>query len=251
MIKEILIIEDEKPNADRLKRLVALVRPEVNIVGVLESVSESIEWLQNNECPDLIMMDVRLPDGLSFEIFEKITPKCPIIFTTAYDEYAVRAFKFNSVDYLLKPVEQDELEHSFRSIEDWQPKDQTISIERLLNHFQKKEYRSRFLLPFRDGYKSVLVSDISYLYSEHKVTKARLQNGSEEVLPQTLEELEQQLDPKLFLRVNRQFIVHIDSIKHVHNYFNGKLKIELRKDPSLEIIVSRDKAGQIKTWMDF
>jgi len=251
MIKDILIIEDEKPNADRLKRLIAAVRPAVNIVSVLESVSESIEWLQAHECPDLIMMDVRLPDGISFEIFEKVTPQCPIIFTTAYDEYAVRAFKFNSVDYLLKPVEKDELEHSFRSAENRQQKDQTISIDSLLNHLQKNVYRSRFLLPFRDGYKSILTSDIEYIYSELKVTKARLQNGSEVVLAQTLEELEQQLDPKLFFRVNRQIILHIDSIRHIHNYFNGKLKIELKKNPALDIIVSRDKAGLIKAWMDF
>ncbi len=251
MIKNILIIEDEKPNADRLKRLISAVKPESNVLRTLESVSESIDWLLTNECPDLIMMDVRLPDGLSFEIFEKVKPKCPVIFTTAYDEYAVRAFKVNSVDYLLKPVEQEELEYSFRMAEERMLKNQTVSIENLLSQISKKEYRSRFLLPFRDGYKTVVVSDIAYLHSELKITKAKLLNGSEEVLSQTLEELEQQLDPKLFFRVNRQFIIHIDSIQHVHNYFNGKLKIELKKNPDLEIIVSRDKATAIKTWMDF
>ncbi|WP_221390973.1 LytTR family DNA-binding domain-containing protein [Dyadobacter sp. NIV53] len=251
MIKNILIIEDEKPNADRLKRLIAAVKPDANILGVVESVSESIDWLLANSAPDLIMMDVRLPDGLSFEIFEKVKPACPVIFTTAYDEYAVRAFKVNSIDYLLKPVEQDELEYSFRMAEERIQKNQIISIESILSQINKKEYRSRFLLPFRDVYKTVLVSDIEYLYSELKITKAKLSNGTEEVLPQTLEELEQQLDPKLFFRVNRQFIIHIDSIKHIHNYFNGKLKIELRKNPEVEIIVSREKATIIKNWLDF
>ena len=251
MIKNILIIEDEKPNADRLKRLISAVKPDANIVAVLESVCESVDWLLTNECPDVIMMDVRLADGLSFEIFEKVKPKCPVIFTTAYDEYAVRAFKVNGVDYLLKPVEQDELEHAFKMAEERQQNNSTISLESLLTHINKKEYRSRFLLPYRDGYKTVLVSDIEYLHSELKITKARLLGGSEEALSQTLEELEQQLDPKLFFRANRQFIVHIDAIKHIHNYFNGKLKIELRKSPDVEIIVSREKAVVLKGWMDF
>lgn len=251
MIKNILIIEDEKPNADRLKRIISAVNPGAKILAILESVSESVDWLSTNDCPDLIIMDVRLPDGLSFEIFERVNPKCPIIFTTAYDEYAVRAFKVNSVDYLLKPVVQEELEHSFRMAEEKMHSHQTISIESLLSHIGKKEYRSRFLLPFRDSYKTILVNDIEYLHSELRITKAKLSNGSEEVLPQTLEELEQQLDPKIFYRVNRQFIVHIDSIRHVHNYFNGKLKIELKQNQNVEIIVSRDKAVLIKAWLDY
>jgi len=251
MIKNILIIEDEKPNAARLKRLISVIKPDAVVLDVLESVSETVDWLLKNECPDLIMMDVRLPDGLSFEIFEQLNPKCPIIFTTAYDEYAVRAFKFNSIDYLLKPIEQDELEHSFRMVEEKQQNDTTKSIEGLLSQMTKKEYRNRFLLPFRDGFKTVLVNDIEYIYSELRITKARLQNGHEEVLPQTLEELEQQLDPKFFYRANRQFIVHIDAIRQIHNYFNGKLKIELLKSPAIEIIVSREKALAFKMWLDF
>lgn len=251
MIKNILIIEDEKPNADRLKRLILVVRKDANIVATLESVTESVEWLRANDCPDLIMMDVRLADGLSFGIFEQVKPTCPIIFTTAYDEYAVRAFKFNSVDYLLKPIEQDELEHAFKMAEEKQQALAARSIEALLNHVEKKDYRSRFLLPFRDGFKTVPVTDIIYFYSEFRITRAILADGSEEVLAQTLEELEQQLDPKLFFRANRQFIIHIDSIKHIHNYFNGKLKIELRDKSDVEIIVSREKATAIKGWLDF
>ena len=251
MIKNILIIEDEKPNAARLKRLISVIKPDAVVLDVLESVSETVDWLLRNECPDLIMMDVRLPDGLSFEVFEQLNPKCPIIFTTAYDEYAVRAFKFNSIDYLLKPIEQDELEHSFRMVGEKQQNDTTKSIEGLLSQMTKKEYRNRFLLPYRDGFKTVLVNDIEYIYSELRITKARLQNGNEEVLPQTLEELEQQLDPKFFYRANRQFIVHIDAIRQIHNYFNGKLKIELLKSPAIEIIVSREKALAFKMWLDF
>lgn len=251
MIHNILIIEDEKPNADRLKRFLSLLKPEATILGPIESVSESIEWLSANPCPDLIMMDVRLADGLSFEIFDQVKPKCPIIFTTAYDEYAVRAFKFNSVDYLLKPVEQDELETALRTAEQRQYVDTAQAIESLLGQVNKRDYRSRFLLPFRGGYKTVAVSEIEYIQSEFRVTRAKLSDGSEETLTQTLEELEQQLDPKYFFRVNRQYIVHIDAIRHVHNHFNGKLKLELRRHPELEILVSRDKALLIKVWMEF
>lgn len=251
MMRNILIIEDEKPNAARLRRLIAAVRPQANVLAILESVLESVQWLSTNPSPDLIMMDVRLADGTSFEILEQIHIQCPIIFTTAYDEYAVRAFKFNSVDYLLKPVEQEELEHAFKMAEEMQPGDTAITIEKLLSHIGKKEYRSRFLLPFRDGFKTVHVDELEYICSELKITKARLLNGNEEVLPQTLEELEQQLDPRLFFRVNRQFIVQIDAIKQIHNYFNGKLKIELKKSAAVEIIVSREKAVAIKLWMDY
>lgn len=251
MIKNILIIEDEKPNAARLSRLILLLRPQAIILEVLESVAESVLWLRSNPCPDLVMMDVRLADGTSFEILEQVNPKCPVIFTTAYDEYAVRAFKFNSTDYLLKPIEQDELEKALARAEQRDLGESTATLEKLLSHIGKKEYRTRFLLPFRDGYKTIGVTDIEYICSELKVTRARLLNGDEEVLAQSLEELEQQLDPNLFFRVNRQFIVHIEAIGHVHNHFNGKLKIELRKSPQIEIIVSREKATALKKWMDF
>ncbi len=251
MIRDILIIEDEKPNAARLSRLITAVRPKTIIPAILESVADSVQWLNSHSCPDLIMMDVRLADGNSFEILEQVRVTCPIIFTTAYDEYAVRAFKFNSVDYLLKPIEQDELANAISMAEERQQGESNIAIEKLLDHFKKKEYRNRFLLPFRDGFKTVSVSDIEYICSELKVTRARLRNGGEEVLAQTLEELEEQLDPRSFFRVNRQFIVHIDAIRHVHNYFNGKLKLELKKNPEMEIIVSREKAASLKEWMDF
>lgn len=251
MINTILIIEDEKPNADRLKRLISMIRPNAAIMEVIESVSESVSWLSSNKCPDLIMMDVRLADGLSFEIFDKTSFNCPIIFTTAYDEYAVRAFKYNSIDYLLKPIEKEELEKAFIMLEERNGPKPLQSIENLLSYINRKDYRSRFLLPYRDGFKTALVSDVEYFYSELKVTRARLLDGKDEVLQQTMEELEQQLDPKVFFRANRQFIIHIDSVMQIHNYFNGKLKITLRKSQDTEIIVSRDKALLLKNWMDF
>jgi DNA-binding LytR/AlgR family response regulator len=196
------------------------------------------------------MMDVRLSDGLSFEIFDKVKIESPIIFTTAYDEYAVRAFKYNSIDYLLKPVEQEELAAAFEKLDQISAPNHK-AVEGLLNFLQPKEFRTRFLLPFRDTYKAVLVSDIVYFSSEMKISRAKLKNGSEEIVPQTMEELEQQLDPKSFFRANRQFILHIDAIQQIHNYFNGKLKVDIKGSPNAEVIVSREKANLLKTWLDF
>jgi DNA-binding LytR/AlgR family response regulator len=228
MIQKVLIIEDEKPNADRLERLIKSVRPNAQIVDVLECICESIEWFESHEMPDVVMMDIRLSDGLSFEIFEKTTISCPIIFTTAYDEYAVKAFKYNSIDYLLKPVELDELERAFQKLESTSSAPEPASLANLLNYFQPKDFRTRFLLPYRDGYKSLQINDISYFYSKLKITRAKLHNGTEEIIPLTMEELEEQLNPKDFFRANRQFIIHVDAIEQIHNYFNGKLKIDFK-----------------------
>ena len=252
MIQKVLIIEDEKPNADRLERLIKSIRPNAQIVEVLDCICESVEWFETHEMPDVVMMDIRLSDGLSFEIFEKTSISCPIIFTTAYDEYAVKAFKYNSIDYLLKPVELDELERAFQKLESTSSVPEPASLANLLNYFQPKNFRTRFLLPYRDGYKSLQISDISYFYSKLKITRAKLHNGTEEIIPLTMEELEEQLNPKDFFRANRQFIIHVDAIEQIHNYFNGKLKIDLKKSPEdMELIVSREKASLLKAWLDF
>ncbi|MDX8567150.1 LytTR family DNA-binding domain-containing protein [Elizabethkingia sp. HX XZB] len=251
----ILIIEDERPNAERLKRLIQGIKPQANILSVLESVSESVEWLDTHERPDLIMMDIKLSDGLSFEIFDKTQlVDVPIIFTTAYDEYAIKAFKQYSIDYLLKPVDKDELAMAFEKYDQLDimvNKTTNPSIEKLLDEFRPKNYRTRFLLSYRDGFKTVMVGDVLYFYSEQKITKARLADGTDEIIPHTMDELEQQLDPKLFFRANRQFIICINAVEHVYNYFNNKLKVTMRKNTDVEIIVSRDKAPLLKNWMGY
>lgn len=253
VIKNVLIIEDEKPNAERLKRLLKKVRPHVHIAGTEETVLGSVEWLLQNPHPDVILLDIRLADGLSFEIFKEVEVKSSIIFTTAYDEYAVRAFKFNSIDYLLKPIEEEELITALEKCEMLLEgrQENHEKLYGLLDFLQTKDHRKRFLLPYRDGYKTLLVTEIGYFSSELGIVRAHLHNGESEIVPQTLEELEKQLDPELFFRANRQFILHIDSIAKVSNYFSGKLKLELRKNSQLEIIVSREKAPLLKSWMDF
>ncbi|MFZ4930507.1 LytR/AlgR family response regulator transcription factor [Chryseobacterium sp. Mn2064] len=252
-LNKILIIEDEKPNADRLKRLLLKLRPHAEVVAVEDSIISSVQWLENNAAPDMIMMDVRLADGLSFEIFNKFEIRSPVIFTTAYDEYAVQAFKYNSIDYLLKPIEEEELDMALRRYETFIETVPFVgtAIEGLLNYIQPKDYRKRFLIAHRDGYKTVLAEDILYFYTELGMSKAMLNTGIVENVPQTLEELEKQLDPKFFFRANRQFIIHIDSVRQISNHFNGKLKLELRKQPEMEVIVSREKASIFKSWMDY
>ncbi len=251
MINKILIIEDEKPNADRLQRLIRTIKPKAIVLEVLDSIADSVIWFNENEKPDVVMVDVRLSDGLSFSIFEQIKITCPIIFTTAYDEYAVKAFKYNSIDYLLKPIEQEELQAAFNKLESLSGEYQQQSLVGLLDFLQPKDFRSRFLLPYKDGYKMIQISDVAFFYSKLKITKAKLHNGSEETIPLTMEELESQLNPKIFFRASRQVIIHIDAIEQVHNYFNGKLKIDLKKNPEVELIVSRDRAGLFKSWMDY
>ncbi|WP_333661301.1 LytTR family DNA-binding domain-containing protein [Chishuiella changwenlii] len=252
-INTVLIVEDEKPNSDRLQRLLLSIRPNIEILSVEDSISSTVNWLKNNEHPDIIFMDVRLSDGLSFEIFNKVEFNSPVIFTTAYDEYAVRAFKYNSIDYLLKPIEAEMLEESLKKYENFFEMVPLVSmaIEGVVNYIQTKEYRKRFLLSYRDGYKTILTQDILYFYTENGISKGVLLNGQTEIIPQTLEELEKQLDPTQFFRANRQFIVHIDSVKQISNYFNGKLKVELKKAPEMEVIVSREKSSLFKSWMDY
>jgi two-component system LytT family response regulator len=198
-------------------------------------------------------MDVRLADGLSFDIFSRIKITSAVIFTTAYDEYAFRAFKVNGVDYLLKPIEREELEEAIRKAQ--QLKTRSInetSIEALLKHFKQPEdpYRSRFLLPYRDGYKTIAVADVDLIYSESKNTHLVLRNATVEVVTQTLEELEEQLNPRQFFRANRQYLVNIDSLESIHNHFHGKLKIVIRNNQKQEILISKEKAPLFKQWLD-
>ncbi|QNL51881.1 response regulator transcription factor [Olivibacter sp. SDN3] len=252
VIKKVLIIEDEEVNAQRLQRLLAKIRPEYEVLGILDSIGKTIAWLSHGEPLDLIFMDIRLADGISFEIFNLTEIKYPVIFTTAYDEYAVKAFKYNSIDYLLKPIEEEELETAVIKFESLlqQSFEQHLLIRNLLDYIDKREYREKFLLPYRDGYKKVDVEDIAFFYSQDGTCVATLFNGESNVIPKTLETLEQQLNPKYFFRANRQYIVHIRAIEKVHNYFNSKIKLDVKQSKE-GIIVSRLKATLLKEWLDY
>ncbi|WP_437918712.1 LytR/AlgR family response regulator transcription factor [Sphingobacterium sp. LRF_L2] len=250
MIERIVIVEDEKPNADRLKRLIGELYPRAEIKAVLDSVSDAVVWFREFGDPDLVLMDIRLSDGISFDIFEKVAIDCPIVFTTAYDEYAVQAFKYNSVDYILKPVEKEELRIALDKVQEYgMLSNSQESLEKLLAYVKPKNYRSRFLVPFRDGFQTILTGEICCIYTDMKLTKARLQNGKDVVLNISLDDLEKQLDPSIFFRANRQFIIHVDAVSQLVHYFNRKLKVVLHK-ADFEIIVSREKSNLLKDWLD-
>nr|WP_121271916.1 LytTR family DNA-binding domain-containing protein [Pedobacter schmidteae] len=249
----VLIIEDEMHNAQRLAKMLLEVEPAIQIEATLEGVEDTVNWLENNPEPDLMFMDVRLTDGLSFDVFSKTEVSCPIIFTSAFDEYALRAFKVNSVDYLLKPVSKNELQ---QSLDKFKASRKMPSMHAALKDIsaifaqQKKNYRSRFLLPIKDAYHTLPVEEICYFGTEFRVTKAVVANGRDYVIPFTLEELEEQLDPDTFFRANRQYLISNRAISKIHNFFNGKLTVELRPETPEKLIVSRDRAKLLKKWLD-
>jgi DNA-binding LytR/AlgR family response regulator len=262
----VLIVEDEQPNVNRLRRLLQAIRPEHQVVAVLGTVRESVDWLQTNVKPQLIFMDIRLADGICFDIFSQLTVTSPVIFTTAYDEYMMQAFKVNSIDYLLKPIDSDELTQALDKFDQLQTvhdssvsdsltrpqSDSSALYAELVDLYRKqlKAFRQRFLLPFRDGYITLSVQDVVYFFSETKITFADLKSGDKTMIPYTLEELEEELDPRYFFRANRQYIIHVDSIQSIHNYFNGKLKVLVGKKDAVEIIISKEKAPLFKQWLN-
>ena len=249
----VLIIEDEKPAARRLARLLADL--DVEVSRMLHSVEESVEWFQNNEHPDLIFLDIQLSDGLSFEIFDIIEVNSAIIFTTAYDEYALQAFKLNSIDYLLKPIDDEELEkalNQFKSLK--QPKEKLAldfnDIKKLLVNPIEREFKKRFTARVGQHIKIINADEIECFYSENKGTYAFTTEGRNYLLDVTLENLEDELEPQKFFRVSRKFYVNINHIKDIISYTNSRLKISLNHYNEQEIIVSRERVRDFKLWLE-
>lgn len=258
----ILVIEDEAHNSRMLCDLIAKLRPDWEVVDVLESVKDSVDWLTENKSPELILMDIQLSDGICFSIFEKIERQITsrIIFTTAYDEYAIRAFKVNSIDYLLKPINEQELENAFQKFEELRaenlPVDYSLSDDRdyYMNVIKsivegKKEFRTRFLITGFSGFQKLETKDIAYIYSDNKITFAVDFNEKEYTLDYNLEQMESELNPEQFYRLNRKVIANIEAIVKVSNDEGGKLKVILDPQPDFEINVSRLKASEFKIWM--
>lgn len=254
----LLIVEDEELAARKLNKMVLELEPNMCCLAITDSIAGTVSWLKENGLPDLILMDIELADGQSFEIFSRVDVRCPVIFTTAYDEFALKAFKVNSVDYLLKPVKPEELRtalEKFRSLRQSQISEgatqQNIGklIETLVAQQQGTQYRERFLV--RSGQRLMPVSSdaIAYFFTEDKLVFLRTCDNRKFVLDYTLDELEHQLDPRRFFRANRQFILNSYCIEEVHTWFNGKLKVNVRPKTEEEVIVSREKAGDFKAWM--
>ena len=248
----ILIIEDEKPAARLLQRKVEKMGLEVN--HMLHSVEESIAWFQNNSHPDLIFLDIQLSDGLSFEIFEAIDIKSAVIFTTAYDEYALRAFKLNSIDYLLKPIDEDDLEIAVNKFKA-RTSTQNISldfeaIKRMLVNPSEKDYKKRFSVKIGTQLKVITLDEIECIYSENKGTYIHTLDNRNYLIDNSLEVIERELDPNQFFRISRKFIIPLHSVKEIQMYSNSRLKIILPTYKDDEVIVAREKVSDFKTWID-
>lgn len=243
-----LIIEDEVLAAQALQKLLVEVSPEAEVLGVLETVEESIEWLENNDMPDLMFMDIHLADGSSFAIFEKVEINCPVVFTTAYDEYALKAFDVNSIGYLLKPINKKDLRRVME-------KYNTLALgrsqmQKFMTQMEPKQrrYRSCFLMPERDKLVPLPVANIAYIYIDSKSVKMVSFELKSYYMNVTLDDLMDILDPETFFRANRQFIVARSAIKDISIWFGNKLSVNLNVEVPEKIIISKARVSEFKTW---
>ena len=248
----VLIIEDELPAARGLAKLIHQCDDQINILGTIQSVKEGLEWFRQNDLPDLVFSDIQLSDDLSFEIFKHQKQNIPIIFTTAFDEYAIRAFEYYSIDYLLKPVKEELL---CRSLEKFQSVYQKkipvrLDFEELMKKLSKKEYKKRFLVFKGNALMPVQVEEVSYVYSDNGTSYLVLRNNVKFIIQETLDNLEEALDPIHFYRANRQMIVSLHAIKKIHQHFNQRLKLEVQPVFDKELFISKLKATEFKNWLN-
>ncbi len=256
MSMKIIIIEDEPLAAKRLQKLFFELEKDTEVVALLDSVRSTIEWLSVNAAPDLMLMDIQLSDGLCFDIFSATNIQSPVIFTTAYDEFALKAFKVNSVDYLLKPIDKDELEKAISKFKTQSgikstgiSSAQMNSVIELLAR-QHQQYKTRFLVKLGERLEPVSVTDIQYFIAEEKLTFLITQQGRKYVIEPSLDELELQLDPLQFFRLNRQFIASFHAIGTIFSHLNGKLKVQVKGLQKEDLYVSRERAPEFKKWLD-
>ncbi|MDL2223799.1 LytTR family DNA-binding domain-containing protein [Bacteroidales bacterium OttesenSCG-928-M06] len=248
---KVVIVEDEFVAAQSLQRLIVSVDEDITILAVLQSVEESIEWFTLNPAPDLVFMDIHLADGSSFSIFEKIDILCPIIFTTAYDEYSLKAFEVNSIDYLLKPISKKNLERALDKLKNLSGKKQnTELVADLLETLKQKKptYKSHFLIPHKDKLIPLSTDQVAFVYSEYKMAKIVTLKEQTYTLDMSLDELSRQLNPSFFFRANRQYILSHKSIDDIAIWFGGKLSINLILPTPEKIIVSRARVPEFKLW---
>jgi DNA-binding LytR/AlgR family response regulator len=245
----ILLIEDETAAAKQLRKMILETEPSFRVMTVLESVRETVLWLQTHT-PDLIISDIQLADGISFDIFGAVKTNIPVIFTTAYDEYMQRAFKINSIDYLLKPIDKTELAAAFNKFRSLQthPADIFNKLSGILKNMPVA--KSRFLVKKGSQYVMVTTDDISFIKADVKIVFLHTNAGDKYIIDESLDELEQLLDTAKFFRLNRRYLVPATSIQKIHSHFNGRLKIEVKGTDDKEIFVSKEKAAQFKLWLN-
>jgi DNA-binding LytR/AlgR family response regulator len=251
---KVLIIEDEAPAFRRLQKILEEVQPGIEIIEVIDSVEESVKWLKHHNPLDLIFMDIQLSDGISFEIFDQVKITRPVIFTTAFDEYMLKAFKVNSIDYLLKPIKVEDLAHSlqkFKSMKAAFGEKANPDLSTLISQIKidDRKFKSRFLVRQGEKLISIETNDIAYFQTRNGVLYLVTKEDKKYIMDQTLDELSQHLDPERFFRANRQFLIHFCSIKSVRKYYKGKLIIELSLPTNDSLTVSSERASIFKEWL--
>lgn len=255
---KILIVEDEELAVKKLTKTVNAVDETAEIIGVADSIKSTVEWLEKNPAPDLILMDIELADGQSFEVFNLTEVKSPVIFTTSYDEYALQAFKVNSIDYLLKPIQKEDLQMALSKYqqlkniykrEDGPQGSIDQIIKELQQKLQPKEYRKRFLVKHSQKLVSIEVEDIAYFFSDGRLNFFKTFDNKKFIVDYTMDELEEMLDPDRYFRISRSFYVSIDSVDQIHDYFGNRLLLHLKPEIDKESIVSREKVTEFKKWM--
>lgn len=247
-----LIIEDEKVAAERLMNLIQQYDKDIKVLDVLQSVRKGVEWFQsNNNTPDLVFIDIQLSDGLSFEIFEQTEVTAPLIFTTAYDEYALKAFKVNSIDYILKPIDFDELSNAIDKFKaNHQQKTYSNHVFDSVLKTLTNDYKSKFVIKVGEHLKVIQTNEVQCFCSMEKSTFLQNLQGRDYAINYSLDQLEELLDPQKFFRINRSYIVAFPAIKDIVSYSNSRLEIKLTSTQSEEIIVSRDRVTEFKSWLE-
>lgn len=246
---KILILEDEDPAAIRLKKILLEIEPDAEILDILVSVKSAVEWLRKNLPPDLILMDINLADGSSFEIFSMVEINSPVIFITAFDEFAIDAFKVNSVEYLLKPVKKEDLSYALKKYKKFhavQP-DLKNLVENLKS--ENKSFKKRFLIRFGDRIKSIDISQVAYFYTTDKINYIKTKDNQNYPIEYNLDKLESIIDPERFFRINRQFIISIDSITEMFSFSKSRVKVVLSPPINMDTIVSTEKSPLFKEWL--
>lgn len=246
-----LIVEDEKVAAVRLSGLIKKYDSTIDILGIVQSVKNAVQWINTHQAPDLIFMDIQLADGLSFEIFEQTIVKTPVVFTTAYDEYALKAFKVNSIDFLLKPIDQDELDNAINKFkENITPKEIPTQVFDSILLSLTKKYKIKFVVKVGEHIKVFTIKDVQCFYSMEKYTFLQNNSGRDYAINYTLDQLEDLLDPAQFFRINRKFIVTLTAISDIISYSNSRLLVKLNSNESDDLIVSREKVQDFKIWLE-
>nr|WP_299342622.1 LytTR family DNA-binding domain-containing protein [Allomuricauda sp.] len=247
---KVLIAEDERLSRNHLKTELTQHFPDISVIGETASVKSTIDWLKKNRV-DLIFMDIQLSDGLSFEIFKHVSIEAPIIFTTAYDKYAIQAFQENSIGYLLKPISRAKLKSAMDKYKNLFTKEKpNIDLQELVSYFQKNSFRQRISVQMGDRISFININEVAYFFAEETATFAVLKNGRRKMIDHSLSDLEQQINLNDFFRITRNCITNIESIESVHRYFNSRLKVDLRPTFDGELIVSRVRSIEFKKWLD-